>query len=118
MVPTEGKGERIELALTHGVLPGKLTARRLVEVASTNPAKIFGLYPRKGTIAPGADADLAIWSPTGERVITKETHHLGTDYNPYEGLPLRGHFRTVLLRGHPMVQDGTFTAPEGQGLRV
>ncbi|MBR3582347.1 MAG: dihydropyrimidinase [Kiritimatiellae bacterium] len=113
-----GVEERIELALTHGVLAKKLTARRLVEVASANPAKIFGLYPRKGTIAPGSDADLAIWDPAGERTIANATQHLGTDYNPYEGLPLRGHFRAVLLRGTPMVRDGRFTAPEGQGIRV
>lgn len=113
-----GVEERIELALTHGVLAGKLGASRLVEVASVNPAKIFGLYPRKGTIAPGSDADLAIWDPAGERTISATSQHLGTDYNPYEGIPLRGHFRAVLLRGTPMVRDGALVGPEGIGQRV
>jgi dihydropyrimidinase len=113
-----GVEERIELALTHGVLTGKITPSRLVEVAAANPAKIFGIYPRKGTIAPGSDADIAIWDPAGERTIANATQHLGTDYNPYEGFLLRGHFRHVLLRGQTMVHDGTFAASEGQGRRV
>lgn len=113
-----GVEERAALAFTAGVAGGKLALERLVAVAAENPAKIFGLYPRKGTIAPGADADLVVWNPAARRTISQATQSLPVDYNPYEGFAVRGAPEVVALRGTIMVRDGRFVGPAGQGRRL
>jgi len=113
-----GVEERVALAYVAGVAGGKLSLERLVAVAAENPAKIFGLYPRKGTIAPGSDADLVVWNPAARRTISQATQSLAVDYNPYEGFAVRGAPEVVTLRGTIMVRDGRFVGPAGQGRRL
>ena len=93
----------------------RLPLERFVAVTATEPARLFGLYPRKGTIAPGSDADLVIWDPERAQVISAATHHMRVDHNPFEGRVLRGAPETVLLRGRPIVEHGVFTGEAGTG---
>ncbi len=101
--------ERIALLYTHGVRSGKISAERMVEVASTNPAKIFGLYPRKGTIAVGSDADLVVFDPTSRTMLSSARHHSSVDYNAFEGTQITGAPRFVTLRGQVVVENHEFT---------
>ena len=110
-----GVEERVALAYTQGVLTGKISLERLVAVASANPAKIFGLWPRKGTIAEGSDADVVVWNPETKRTISQVTQSLDTDYNPYEGFEVTGAPEIVTVRGQIMVRDGQFVGAPGQG---
>ena len=114
-----GIEDRMPVMWHHGVNGGRFDANRFVEITSTNPAKIFGLYPRKGTIAVGSDADIAIWDPGHEHTISAETHHMRTDYNVYEGMTVRGWPERVLLRGRTIVDGHRWlgTAGSGQFLR-
>src|SRR6202451_1828407 len=90
-IPNGGPGieNRLQLIHHHGVNQGKLTINRFVELVSTTPARIFGLYPRKGTIAPGSDADIVIWGPNAEHTISSKTHHMRVDYSMFEGFNVR-----------------------------
>lgn len=97
---------RMELLYSEGVRKGKITLSKMVEVACTNPAKIFGMYPKKGTIAVGSDADIVILDPKEKHVLSVNTHHMRTDYSAYEGWKLQGKIKTVLLRGK-VATDGT-----------
>ena len=110
-----GLEERLPFLYTYGVLQNSLTLEELVAVTSTNPAKIFGLYPRKGAIAPGSDADIVVWDPMVSRTWSAATHHCGSDNTPYEGLPVTGAVRHVLVRGRPVISDGVLTAEPGWG---
>lgn len=110
-----GVEERIALAYTAGVVGGKISLERFVEVAAENPAKIFGLWGRKGTIAPGFDADLVVWDPHARRTISQKTQSLEIDYNPYEGFDVRGAPETVTVRGEIMVRGGKFVGTPGKG---
>src|SRR5262245_11868133 len=101
--------------LFQGVLDGRIGLNRFVEIVATAPAKMFGLYPRKGTIAPGFDADIVIFDPEHERTISAETHHMNVDYSCYEGRKVKGLPRTVIQRGEVLVDDGKFHARPGQG---
>lgn len=105
---------RLPLLFSKGVLEGRITINRFVELTATNPAKAYGLHPRKGTIAPGADADLVIWD---ERriVIRNELLHHACDYTPYEGMALAAWPASTLLRGEPVWHDGRFTGRPGAG---
>ena len=94
---------------------GRLGAERWVAVTATNPARLFGLYPRKGTIAPGSDADLVVWDPDRTWTISAATHHMRVDYNPYEGRVVKGAPALVLSRGRPVVEDGRFVGRPGAG---
>jgi dihydropyrimidinase len=87
----------------------------MVELLSTNPAKLFGLYPRKGTIAPGSDADIVVFDPAKEQTISAATHHSKADYNLYEGTTVVGAPETVLLRGNVLVDNGELVASAGIG---
>jgi dihydropyrimidinase len=87
----------------------------MVELLSTNPAKLFGLYPRKGTIAPGSDADLVIFDPVKRKTITAADQHSKTDYNLYEGTEVTGDVETVLIRGTVVVDDGELRVEPGFG---
>ena len=110
-----GVEERIALAYTAGVVGGKISLERFVQVAAENPAKIFGLWGRKGTVAPGFDADLVVWDPNAKRTISQKTQSLDVDYNPYEGFEVVGAPEIVTVRGEIMVRGGKFVGTPGQG---
>jgi dihydropyrimidinase len=97
------------------VRAGQLSPNRWVELIATNPAKMFGLYPRKGTIAPSFDADIVVFDPNRERVISSESHHMNVDYSCYEGMKVWGVPEVVMQRGNVLVQDGEWFGKEGQG---
>jgi dihydropyrimidinase len=110
-----GIEERMMILYTHGVRTGKITLNRWVELTSTNPAKLFGCYPQKGLIAPGADADIVLWDPTTTRTISAATQHQRTDYTIYEGWEVQGAPRTVLSRGRVLVDNGAWQGEAGSG---
>lgn len=112
-----GIEERL-MVVFQGVHTGKLTLNRFVEVVATAPAKMFGLYPEKGTIAIGSDADLVIWNPTAELTITQSALHHNVDYTLFEGWQVRGVPETVLLRGQVIVEGREFVGQPGMGLYV
>lgn len=98
-----------------GVRTGKLDIHHFVDLVSTMPAKLFGLFPRKGTIAPGSDADLLIFDPERTMTISAANQHQRVDYTPYEGMPVQGVPDTVLLRGRVIVRDGEYVGGKGGG---
>jgi dihydropyrimidinase len=106
---------RIPLLFSEGVGKGRLSLERFVEVCATSPARIFGLYPRKGVIAVGSDADLVIYDPNQRVTLTQARLHQHVDYCPYEGHKVVGYPSTVLLRGEVIVQDGQYVGRPGQG---
>jgi len=106
---------RLALLYTFGVGQGRLSLNRWVEVCCTAPARIFGLYPRKGTLAPGADADIVIFDPDREVTLSRAVLHERTDYTPYEGLALRGYPLITVARGRVLVEDGKFVGAKGRG---
>ncbi len=106
---------RMELLWTEGVVSGKITPNKYVEVTSTNPAKIFGMYPKKGCIAPGSDADLVIFDPNEKHELSAKTHHMNVDYSSYEGWKLQGKCETVLLRGKVAIDKGKVLIDKGYG---
>jgi dihydropyrimidinase len=89
-----------------------------VELTAANPARTNGLYPRKGTLLPGADADLAIWDPAAEWQVTTGDLHMATDYTPYEGMTITGRPRTVLVGGRVVVDDGVLVDPTPRGRHI
>jgi dihydropyrimidinase len=101
--------------LYQGVVTGEITLSRWVEVAATTPARMFGLYPRKGVIAPGSDADIVIYDPKGTTDISVSTHHMNMDHSAYEGTHIDGRVVTVLSRGRVIVENDTFTGAVGHG---
>jgi dihydropyrimidinase len=107
--------ERVSLLYTYGVATGKLDLHQFVSVASTNVAKIFGLYPRKGAIAVGSDADLVVFDPNYRGKISHATQHSAVDYNAFEGFELSGRPSVVIRRGEVMARDGKFVGREGGG---
>ena len=106
---------RMSLLYHGGVAGGRFDMRRFVEVTSTAAAKMFGLYPRKGTIAVGSDADLVIFDGDAEATISAATHHMRVDYSAYEGMRVRGVVETVIARGRVIVENGRFTGKPGDG---
>src|SRR5215472_12589548 len=107
-IPNGGPGveNRMSLVYNGGVVSGKISPNRFVELTSTNPAKIFGLFPRKGTIAVGSDADIVIFNTEKKITISASTHHMKVDYNAYEGFEVRGVSEAVLCRGRVVVENG------------
>ena len=101
---------RVGLLYSHGVAEGRISLNRFVEITSTNAAKLFGLYPRKGEIAPGSDADLVLFDPAGTTTLSLETQVTNCDYNPYEGTVLQGAITAVMVRGRVIVRDGRYVA--------
>src|SRR5206468_7134128 len=95
---------RVQLLYTHGVATGRIDLHRFVDVASTKAAKLFGLFPKKGTIQPGADADLVIFDPNHHGVISARTQQMNVDYSAFEGWPTIGRAETVIVRGRIQVQ--------------
>jgi len=106
---------RLPLLFSEGVGQGRLDLNAFVALTATNHAKLYGLYPKKGTIAVGGDADIAIWDPQRETVITAGILHDNVGYTPYEGRRLRGWPVTVLSRGRIVIEDGRLVAPRGSG---
>jgi dihydropyrimidinase len=106
---------RMSLVWDGGVRAGRISIHRFVELTSTAPAKIFGLFPRKGTVAPGSDADLVIFDPEKKVTLSARTLHMKVDYNPYEGRSVTGAAETVLSRGRVIVENGKFTGRAGAG---
>lgn len=94
---------------------GKFSANRFVQLVSTAPAKLFGLYPREGTLAVGSDADIVIFDSNAEEVISVKTHHMRVDYPMFEGMRVKGVTKTVLARGRVIIDNGTFTGRPGAG---
>ena len=111
-----GVETRMGLLYTYGVMTGKLTLNEFVALTSTNAAKLFGLFPRKGTIAPGSDADLVVWDPRVSSIITVETLHQQVDYTPYEGFNQKGQAIHVFLRGQQVVKDGQLQVSRPTGI--
>jgi dihydropyrimidinase len=107
--------ERIHLLYTYGVKAGKLDLNTMVNCASTQVAKLFGLYPRKGAIEPGADADLVVFDPEYRGVISAKTHGMNVDYSVFEGWPIEGRAETVTVRGQVAVRAGKFVGQTGRG---
>ena len=116
-IPNGAPGVEDRLHMLHhfGVGSGRISLSRLVELTSTNPAKLFGLYPRKGAIAPGSDADIVVFDPGRLHTITAKTHHTGSDYNLFEGTTVTGAPALVLSRGQVIVEDGELCASPGSG---
>jgi len=110
-----GVEDRVDLLHDGGVVGGRLSRERWVEVISTAPAKLFGMYPRKGAVAVGSDADLVVYDPNRTRTISARTHHMDVDYSCYEGREVQGASDVVLSRGAVIVRDGEFTGRPGHG---
>jgi dihydropyrimidinase len=110
-----GVEERVDLLHDGGVVSGRLTKERWVEVISAAPARLFGLAGRKGVVAPGADADLVVYDPQKRRTISASTHHMNVDYSCYEGREVMGGSEVVLSRGRVVVEEGRFTGAKGDG---
>ncbi|MFT7331069.1 MAG: dihydropyrimidinase [Roseivirga sp.] len=106
---------RMELLYSEGVDKGKISLTKYVELSSTNAAKIFGMYPRKGTIAIGSDADIVIFDPKKEHTISVETHHMNCDYSGYEGKKVTGKTETVILRGQVAIENEECLLKAGHG---
>jgi dihydropyrimidinase len=116
-IPNGGPGieHRMSLVYSGGVAQGRFNVNRFVELVATTPAKLFGLYPRKGTIAIGSDADIVIFDPKREHTISATTHHMRVDYSMFEGITVTGMPDVVLSRGRVLVEDNKFLGRAGQG---
>ncbi|MDE0883007.1 MAG: dihydropyrimidinase [Myxococcota bacterium] len=112
---TAGVEDRMSVLWHHGVRSGKLTPNEFVAVTSTNTAKIFNIYPQKGSISVGADADLVVWDPGATRTISAKTHHQNIDYNIYEGMEVTGNAAITLSRGRTVWRDGKLHTQRGTG---
>jgi dihydropyrimidinase len=116
-IPNGGPGieHRMSLVYSGGVDQGRFSVNRFVELVATTPAKLFGLYPRKGTIAVGSDADLVIFDPKREHTISAKTHHMRVDYSMFEGIDVKGMPELVFSRGRVLVDNEKFLGRAGQG---
>ena len=116
-IPNGGPGieNRLSLIYNAGVHGGRINDNKFVDLIATQPAKIFGLFPRKGTIAVGSDGDVVIFDPQGELEISAATHMMNIDYNMYEGMRVRGTADEVLLRGKPIVRERKYVGQPGDG---
>ncbi|MDQ3127635.1 MAG: dihydropyrimidinase [Chloroflexota bacterium] len=110
-----GVEDRVDLLHDGGVVGGRISKERWVEIISTAPAKLFGMFPKKGAIAVGSDADIVIYDPDATRTISAATHHMDVDYSCYEGRSVQGRSDIVLSRGSVIVRDGAFTGRKGHG---
>lgn len=110
-----GVETRLPILFSQGVMTGRIDISRFVALTSTNHAKTYGLYPQKGSIAIGADADIAIWDPSAKRTVRHADLHDGSDYSPYEGMEINGWPVTTIVAGNIMVEDGVLVGEKGQG---
>ena len=109
-----GVEHRMDL-IYQGVVAGEISLSRWVDVTSTTPAKMFGVFPRKGTIAPGSDADIVVYDPTATQVLSASTHHMAVDYSCYEGMEITGRVERVFSRGRQVIAGGEYTGAAGHG---
>src|SRR4249920_94327 len=109
---------RLPILFSEGVVKGRITLNQFVALTSTNHAKMYGLYPKKGSIAVGADADIAIWDPNRKVTIRQEILHHGSDYTPYEGIEVTGWPVTTIVRGETVVRDGALVGPRSAGRHI
>ncbi|WP_447002958.1 dihydropyrimidinase [Saccharothrix isguenensis] len=115
-IPNGMPGVEHRMDLLHqGVVRGEISLERWVEICSTTPARMFGLHPRKGLLAPGADADIVVYDPSATQVISAATHHMNVDYSAYEGMEITGKVDTVLSRGRVVVDHAGFHGSTGHG---
>jgi dihydropyrimidinase len=116
-IPNGGPGieHRLSLVYSGGVHGKRFSPNRFVQLVSTAPAKLFGLYPRKGTVAIGSDADLVVFDPNEEQTISAKTHHMRVDYSMFEGTRVKGVPKIVLSRGRTLVENGKFVGKPGAG---
>ena len=116
-IPNGGPGieHRFPVLYTKGVMTGAIDMNRLVQVFSTAPAKLFGLFPRKGTIAAGSDADIVIFDPDKETTISAKTQNMNVDYNMYEGMKVKGMPEIVIAHGDVVIDDGKYVGTPGSG---
>ena len=116
-IPNGAPGIETRLTLVHdgGVRKGRISLNRFVELCSTTPAKMFGLFPRKGTIAPGSDADIVVFDPEKKVRLSVKTLHMNVDYNPYEGRVVEGSPSVVISQGHVIVEGDKFVGRKGAG---
>lgn len=110
-----GVEPRMALMYTYGVVNGKISLNRFVEITSTNAAKVYGMYPQKGTIAVGSDADLVIFDPNKELTLTHSMLHENVDYTPFEGFKLKGYPEVTMSRGEVIAKDGKYIGKDGRG---
>ncbi len=117
-IPNGGPGieNRLQLVYHHGVNEGRISVNRFVELVSTTPARLFGLYPRKGALEAGSDADILVWDPNAEHTISAATHHMRVDYSMYEGFRVKGNARQVFSRGELIVDREKFLGRAGRGV--
>ncbi|MER6090789.1 dihydropyrimidinase [Streptomyces bluensis] len=116
-IPNGMPGVENRMDLLHqGVVEGRISRRRWIEIACATPARMFGLYGKKGTIAPGADADIVIYDPRAEQTLSAQTHHMNVDYSAYEGKRVMGRVETVLSRGELVITEREFTGRAGHGV--
>ncbi|MEM6850103.1 MAG: dihydropyrimidinase [Pseudomonadota bacterium] len=115
---TGGVEDRMAVLWTHGVGTGRLTPEEFVAVTSANAAQIFNIYPRKGAVAPGADADIVVWDPEATKTISVKTHHQNVDYNIFEGMEVRGLPRHTISQGAVVYTEGDLRAVRGAGRYV
>jgi dihydropyrimidinase len=116
-IPNGAPGIETRLTLVHdgGVRPGRISMNRFVELCSTTPARMFGLFPRKGTIAVGSDADIVVFDPGKSATLGVETLHMKVDYNPYEGRTVKGAPSAVISGGEVIVDGEQFVGKRGAG---
>lgn len=116
-IPNGGPGIEHRMQLIHdgGVNEKRITLNRWIELTSTTPAKMFGMFPKKGTIAVGSDADIVLWDPEKEFTISAHTHHMRVDYSMFEGKKVKGNVDTVISRGEIIVKDNEFHGKAGRG---
>lgn len=116
-IPNGGPGieHRVSLIYNGGVVGGRINLNRFVEIVSTAPAKMFGLFPKKGTIAVGSDADIVIFDPHQEVTLSAKTHHMNVDYSAYEGMKIKGVSEVVLSRGKVIIENGRYLGAPGEG---
>ncbi len=116
-IPNGAPGVETRLVLLYdgGVLRKRITVNRWVELTATTPAKLMGLFPRKGTIAVGSDADIIVWDPKATQILSAKTHHMRVDYNPYEGRKVKGKASVVISRGDVIVAQDKFLGKKGRG---
>jgi dihydropyrimidinase len=107
--------ERVDLVHTYGVCNGRLDLNTMVDACSTQAARVFGMYPKKGTIQVGSDADLVVYDPAYRGTFSHDTSHSKIDYNAYEGWEKKGRASIVTVRGEVQVQDGKFVGTLGRG---
>jgi len=116
-IPNGAPGIETRLTLVHngGVRAGRISLNRFVELCSTTPARMFGLFPRKGTIAVGSDADIVVFDPNAKQTLGVKSLHMRVDYNPYEGTVVQGTPAVVIANGMVIVEGGKFVGKKGAG---